>query len=160
MENIYVCTLRKLNFHFLLSNWMGYDHGDSFPSIFWTKWNSICVQNWKENGHHDHIPFTVTGNGSIVFSVHTNQAFSRLRDWRLLASWGPIDDSHEILRASWYHGTERFKGTPSIKAPFKSYDDSWFFFPIWLESIVKNVFISLARLSDENSEYIFLFNSF
>ena len=32
-------ALRKLYF---LSNWMGHDRGDSFPSlIFWTKWNSI-----------------------------------------------------------------------------------------------------------------------
>ena len=27
------------------------------------------VQNWKENCHHDHIPFNVKGNGNIVFSV-------------------------------------------------------------------------------------------
>ena len=27
------------------------------------------VQNRKENYHHDHIPFNVKGNGSVVFSV-------------------------------------------------------------------------------------------
>ena len=27
------------------------------------------VENWKENCHHDHIPFNVKGNGNIVFSV-------------------------------------------------------------------------------------------
>ena len=34
-------ALRKKYFHFL-SNWMGYDCGDSFFFRFWTKWNS----NW------------------------------------------------------------------------------------------------------------------
>ena len=28
------------------------------------------VQNRKENGHHDQIPFNVKGNGNIVFSLH------------------------------------------------------------------------------------------
>ena len=28
------------------------------------------VQNRKDNCHHDHIPFNVKGNGSIVFSVY------------------------------------------------------------------------------------------
>ena len=28
------------------------------------------VQNRKDNCHHDHIPFNVNGNGSIVFSVY------------------------------------------------------------------------------------------
>ena len=27
------------------------------------------IQNWKENCHHDHIPFNVKGNGNIVLSV-------------------------------------------------------------------------------------------
>ena len=33
------------------------------------------VLNRKENYHHDHIPFTVKGNGNIVFSVHTEKPF-------------------------------------------------------------------------------------
>ena len=27
------------------------------------------IQNWKENRHHDHIPFNLKGNVNIVFSV-------------------------------------------------------------------------------------------
>ena len=42
-----------------------------FLSIFWTKWNSICVQNRKENCHHDYIPFNLKGNEILVFSVCT-----------------------------------------------------------------------------------------
>ena len=61
-------TLRKLFFHFL-SQWMGYDRGDSF--IFNFKPNGIhLVQNRKENCHHNYIPFIVKGNGKIVFSVY------------------------------------------------------------------------------------------
>ena len=29
------------------------------------------VQNWKENCHHNHIPFNLKGIGDIVFSVST-----------------------------------------------------------------------------------------
>ena len=62
-------AFRKLDLNFL-SNWMGYDRVLTvFLLIFWTKWNSILVQNQKENCHHDHIPFNVKGNGNIVFSV-------------------------------------------------------------------------------------------
>ena len=61
-------TLRKLYLHFL-SNGMGYDRGDSFPFDFWKIFSRFFL-NWKENCHHDHIPFTVKANGNIVFSVY------------------------------------------------------------------------------------------
>ena len=45
---------------------MGYDRGDSFPFDF--EPNGISI--WFKNSHHDHISFTVKGNGNIVFSVN------------------------------------------------------------------------------------------
>ena len=53
------CTLRKLYFHFL-SNWMGYDRGDSFPFNFESNGIPFDIQ----------IPFNLKGNGIIVFSVY------------------------------------------------------------------------------------------
>ena len=35
-------------------------------TVFEPNWNSI----WFKNCHHDYIPFTVKGNGNIVFSVY------------------------------------------------------------------------------------------
>ena len=48
---------------------MGHDRGDSFRLDFLNQMDLYLVQNQKENGHHDHISFTVKGNGNIVFSV-------------------------------------------------------------------------------------------
>ena len=48
---------------------MGYDHGDSFPFDFESNGITFSSES-KENCHHDHIPFTVKGNGNIVFSVY------------------------------------------------------------------------------------------
>ena len=31
------------------------------------------AQNRKENCHHDHIPFSLKGNGMLVFSVYTDK---------------------------------------------------------------------------------------
>ena len=57
LKKIPAYTLRNLYFHFL-SQWMGYDRGDSF----WTKWKfHLEIPN--------SIPFTVKGNRNIVFSV-------------------------------------------------------------------------------------------
>ena len=65
-------TLTKLYFQFL-SDRLGYDRGDSFPSDF----ELNLVQNRKENCHHDHIPLNLEGNGNIVFSVQSNITKSR-----------------------------------------------------------------------------------
>ena len=46
---------------------MGYDSGDSFPL---NQMEFHMVQNRKETGHHDHIPFNWKGNGNVVFSVY------------------------------------------------------------------------------------------
>ena len=40
-----------------------------FSFRFWTKWKSNWFKIERKNCHHDHIPFNVKGNGSIVFSV-------------------------------------------------------------------------------------------
>ena len=71
-------ALRKLCFHFL-SQWMGYDRGDSFLSIL----NQIkfhLVSNRKENCHHDHIPFSLKGIGNRVFSVFILDIIRAIRD--------------------------------------------------------------------------------
>ena len=60
--------LRKLYLHFL-SNLMGYNLGGSFPFDFEPYGIPFGSENRKEKCHHDHIPFTVKGNGIIVFSV-------------------------------------------------------------------------------------------
>ena len=39
-----------------------------FLSIF-NQMEFYLVQNWKENCHHNHIPFDLKGNENIVFSV-------------------------------------------------------------------------------------------
>ena len=53
-------------------------HWESFISIYFHKeWGMIAVtvfepngnSIWFKNRHRDHIPFTVKGNGNIVFSV-------------------------------------------------------------------------------------------
>ena len=54
---------------------MGYDRGDSFPSIL-NQMKFYLVQNRKENCHHDHIPFNVKGKGNIVFSVYKDTPYS------------------------------------------------------------------------------------
>ena len=52
---------------------MEYDCGDSF--ILDSELNGIPFgSNWKENCHHDHIPFNVKGNRNIVFSVYITYA--------------------------------------------------------------------------------------
>ena len=48
---------------------MGYDRGESFPFDFEPNGILFGSENQKENSHHDHIPFNLKGNGSIVFSV-------------------------------------------------------------------------------------------
>ena len=64
-------------------------HWENYVSIsFHTEWDIIVVtvflsilnqmgfhlvKNQKENCHHDHIPFSVKGNGNIVFSVHVTK---------------------------------------------------------------------------------------
>ena len=59
-------ALRKLYFHFL-SNWMGYDHGDSFPFAFLNQIEFHLVQNRKEICHQS-IPSEVA-----YLSVHRYQ---------------------------------------------------------------------------------------
>ena len=46
------------------------DHGDSFPFDLLNQMEFHLVQNQKENCHHDHIPFNLTGKGMLVFSVY------------------------------------------------------------------------------------------
>ena len=48
---------------------MGYDRGDSFPFDFEPNGIPFGVQNRKENCYHDHIPFSLKGNGNIVLLV-------------------------------------------------------------------------------------------
>ena len=66
-------TLRKLVFHFL-SNCMEYDRGDSFSIDFEPNGLPFCSENWKENCHHNHIPFNSKGNGILLFSVYICKA--------------------------------------------------------------------------------------
>ena len=47
-------TLKKLYFH-LLSRYMGYDRGDSFPLNILNQIQIHLVQNRKENCHHDYM---------------------------------------------------------------------------------------------------------
>ena len=69
--------LRKICFHFL-SNWMGYDRGDSFFFRVLNQMEFHLVQNWKENCHNYHIPFNLKGNGNIFISVYFDLSFLRL----------------------------------------------------------------------------------
>ena len=55
-------------------------HWENYVSIsFHSEWDMIAVtvcepkgnSIWFKNRHRDHIPFTVEGNGNIVFSVYT-----------------------------------------------------------------------------------------
>ena len=71
----YTTTLRKLYSISFQSEWDMIVE-TVFLSIFWAKWNSICVQNRKENCHHDHIPFNVKGNGNIVLSVFATKSYA------------------------------------------------------------------------------------
>ena len=59
-------TLRKLVFNFF-SNLMGHDPGDSFPIDSEPNGFPFGSENRKKNGHHDHIPFNLKGNGILVF---------------------------------------------------------------------------------------------
>ena len=53
------------NYFYSLSNWMGYDRGDSFP--FYFEQNGVPFgSKSKGNCHHDHIPFNVKGNISEI----------------------------------------------------------------------------------------------
>ena len=54
-------------------------HWENYISIpFQSEWDMIVVTVFETNGnsiwfnncYHDHIPFTVKGNGNIIFSVH------------------------------------------------------------------------------------------
>ena len=49
---------------------MGCDCGKSFSFDFEPNGIPFGSENRKENCHHNHIPFNVTGNENIVFSVH------------------------------------------------------------------------------------------
>ena len=84
-------TLRKLEFHFL-SNWMGYDRGDSFPFNL-NQMDFHLVQNQKEKCHHDHIPFNLKGNRMWVFSV---RGLSEFLTWFMMAiqKYGMHSQSH------------------------------------------------------------------
>ena len=64
-ENSLLHTLRKLYFHFL-SQWKEMEYDRGLVTVF--EPNGISI--WFKNCHHDHILFTVKGNGNIVFSVH------------------------------------------------------------------------------------------
>ena len=70
-----------------------------FLSIF-NQMEVHLVQNWKENCHHDHIPFYVKGNGNIVFSVlvHSGEVFIGSRYSRL--HWGHSMMMMMIIRGS------------------------------------------------------------
>ena len=51
---------------------------------FLTKWNSIWFKNRKETCHHEHIPFSLKGNGIQVFSVwspSSNVSYIRPQRW-------------------------------------------------------------------------------
>ena len=50
---------------------MGYGRGDSFPFYFEPN-RFQFVSKSKGNCYHDHIPFNLKGNGTIVFSVWIN----------------------------------------------------------------------------------------
>ena len=53
---------------------MGYDRGDSFPLDFGP--NGILFgSKSKGKRYHDHIPFSLKGNGNIVFSVCSDPLF-------------------------------------------------------------------------------------
>ena len=60
--------LRKLDIYFL-SNWMGYDRGDSVPLNFEPNGNPFGSENRKKNSHYDHIKFNLKVNKSLDFSV-------------------------------------------------------------------------------------------
>ena len=62
-------------------------------------------QDRKENCHHDHIPFNLTGNGILVFSVQTVRR-TAVREAGV--SWhrgGLIEESPETPRTSRQYGT-------------------------------------------------------
>ena len=48
---------------------MEYDRGDSFPLDFEPNGLPLGSENRTKNSPHDHMPFNLTGNGNIVFSV-------------------------------------------------------------------------------------------
>ena len=108
-----------------------------FLSIFWTKWNSICVQNWKENCHHNHIPFDLKGNGNIVFSVYHPHVYSCPRDVPCLGHYrGPIEGpswtpwiSHHYAIEGWNMGIIL---SHIILRNASLSDSRSDFFPVWL----------------------------
>ena len=63
-----VGTLKKLVFVFL-SNWMGYNRGDSIPFVL-NQMEFHLVRIRKECCHHHHIPFNLKGKRIRVFSAY------------------------------------------------------------------------------------------
>ena len=77
-------------------------HWENYISIsFHIKWEMIVVivflsilnqmefhliQNWKENCHHDYIPFNLKGNGILVFSVYRNECRCKLFNYSGITS--------------------------------------------------------------------------
>ena len=90
---------------------MGYDRGDSFPFDFEPNGILFGSENWKENCHHEHIPFNVKGIGSIVFSVYNNETsiihISVLETSDSRHHKGPIEGP---LIPLVYHNTIRLRG--------------------------------------------------
>ena len=124
-------TLRKLYFHFL-SHWMGYDRGDNFPFNFLNPIEFHLVQNRKENCHHDHIPFTVKGNGNTVFSVHVVRTHREI----FLKSYQINPKSYCI-----YHFPIDLE--PNGQCPFailnQSENDKYNLISVWLKKIPKRI---------------------
>ena len=69
---------------------MGYGCGDSFPIDFEPNEIPFGSENRKENCHHDHIPFSMKGNGILVFSVQNQHLQTE--------SIGIIANSHIVMR--------------------------------------------------------------
>ena len=79
-SKIFFFSPTKIYFYFLISK---ITHWQNYYSIYFQiEWDMIVVtvylsflnqmdfhlvQNWKENCHHDHIPFNMKGNGNIYF---------------------------------------------------------------------------------------------
>ena len=58
-------------------------------------------QNWKENCHHDHIPFNVQGNGNIVFSVYTLTKNAWRGLWSLMLYLATFRPYNSIEGTAW-----------------------------------------------------------
>ena len=88
-------------------NWMGYD----LVTVFFLILNQMefhLVQNRKGNCHLDHIPFTLKGNGNIVFLVHhtgkNNRRVNVVQKFIISASWDSnwglpwnLSDNHDTI---------------------------------------------------------------